>query len=144
MRLEKLNAGNVVLAATQQLSKALHDGKYLLLTVLAGHTITLPAAQGSGATFYLIEQVAPTSNSNIIKVQNSTDVMVGQVAVSGTTTASFAAGATDDTITENRTTTGGATRGGWLEILDLASGIWWVKGVLIGSGAVATPFSSTV
>jgi hypothetical protein len=144
MRLAKGNPSVFVAAAIQAVSKAIHDGAYMILSVLTGHTITLPAAIGSRARFQFVTSVAPTSNSNIIKVQNSTDRMIGQLSVSGTTTASFAAGATDDTITVNRTTTGGAVAGDTVWIEDVLPGIWLVYGQLNGSGAVATPFSSTV
>lgn len=144
MRLQKLNPGTVLLAATQQISKAIHDGKYLLLNVLTGHTITLPKAVGSGALFRFFESVAPTSNTTVIKVIDSVDVMAGQISVSGTTTASFATAAASDTITLNRTTTGGASNGEWIELVDMLPGIWSVAGSLNGSGAVATPFSSGV
>jgi hypothetical protein len=56
----------------------------------------------------------------------------------------FTPGANDDTITLNRTTTGGAQNGEWIQLVDIAPGSWWVSGVLMGSGAVATPFSATV
>jgi hypothetical protein len=70
--------------------------------------------------------------------------MIGNLSVSGTTTSSFAPGATDDTITMNRTTTGGAVAGDIVYADDILPGIWLIQGQLNGSGAVATPFSSTV
>ena len=48
MRLARLNPGFITLAAAVSLSKALHDGKTLLLNALTGHTITLPQALGLG------------------------------------------------------------------------------------------------
>jgi len=145
MRLAKGNPNVYVLAAgASTASKAIHDGAYVVLSALTGHTVTLPAAIGSRARFTFVTTVVPTSNSNIIKVANSVDRMIGQLSVSGTTTASFPAGATDDTITANRTTTGGATAGEILWVEDIQPGLWLVYGQLNGSGAVATPFSSTV
>lgn len=144
MRLQKGNPGTVVMAATQSVSKAIHEGRYLILNSLTGHTITLPKAIGSTARFSFFESVAPTSNSTIIKVIDGVDVMVGQISVSGTTSVSFPTVAASDTVTENRTTTGGASNGGWLEFVDMLPGVWAVTGSLNGSGAVATPFSATV
>lgn len=144
MRLEKLNPGNVVMNAAQSVSKAVHDGKYLVLNSLTGHAITLPKAVGGGANFSFIETVAPTSGSTTIKVIDGVDVMMGAIAVSGTTTASFPTAAASDTITLNRTTTGGASNGEWIELVDILPGVWAVRGNLNGSGAVATPFSATV
>ena len=48
MRLARLNPGFITLAVTVSLSKALHDGKTLLMNSLTGHTITLPQALGLG------------------------------------------------------------------------------------------------
>src|SRR5262249_58177519 len=100
-------------------AKVIEDGVYVVWTAVTGHTVTLPAAIGSRARFTFVTTVVPTSNSNIIKVANSVDRMIGQLSVSGTTTASFPAGATDDTITANRTTTGGATAGEILWVADI-------------------------
>jgi hypothetical protein len=134
----------ILLAATMTPSKAIHEDRHLLLNVLGGHTITLPPALGSKARFAFFESVAPTSNQTVIKVANSTDIMQGSLGVTGTTSGTFATTTTSDTITENRTTTGGALAGGWIELIDILSGIWAVRGVLNGSGTVATPFSATV
>src|SRR5262249_59445255 len=109
MRLAKGNPNVFVAAAAMTVSKAIHDGAYVIVSQLTGNTITLPAAIGSRARFCFVTTVAPTSNSNIYKVANGVDVMIGQLSVSGTTTASFPTAATSDTITANRTTTGGAT-----------------------------------
>ena len=147
MRLERLNPGVIVLPpGAFQVSKAVHDGKYLLFNDLAGHTVTLPAAVGSGADFTFIGQVSPTTNNNIVKVQNATDTMLGSLTISGTTTVAFPASAVAgaDLITMNRTTTGGGGRGEWLEFIDVAPGLWFVKGNLTGVGAPATPFTSGV
>lgn len=144
MRLARLNPGFVPAGSAIQLSKALHDGKTVFLDTLTGSVVTLPAALGSGCKIRVFERLAATSNSHIIKVQNTTDVMVGGVMISGTTTVLFPTGATSDTITLNRTTTGGATNGGVFEFEDVAPGFWAVRGAAHGTGAVATPFSAGV
>lgn len=140
----------ILLTATMTLSKAIHEDRILLLNVLAGHTITLPPAVGSKAFFRFFESVAPTSNTTVIKVASATDVMQGSLGIAATAggsifpTTSGSVGASSDTITENRTTTGGATAGGWIELLDAQTGLWFVRGVLNGSGVMATPFSAAV
>jgi hypothetical protein len=144
MRLAKLNPGFVAAGSTLLLSKAIHDGKTILLDTLTGSVVTLPAALGTGCKIRVVERVAATSNSHKMQVANTTDVMAGNVIVSGTTTVSFPTVAASDTITLNRTTTGGATNGGWFEFEDIAAGLWAVRGNANGSGAVATPFSAAV
>lgn len=147
MRLARLNPGFVTLpAGAFTLSKATHDGKTLIVNALTGHTVTLPPASGSGMRLRIVSTVAPTSNSNIIKVANTTDVMQGSARTSlasGVGT-NFPTAATSDTITLNRTTTGGATNGESIELEDIAPGIWNVWANLNGSGVLATPFSATV
>jgi len=150
MRLARLNPGLVTLDAVMSLSKAVHDGKTLLFTVLTGHTITLPPATGSGCKLRFSTKIAATSGSNIVKAQNSTDVMVGNLAISiaaGGALSAFQASPTlagADTVTMNRTTTGGAVAGDWFTLEDVAPGIWQISGVLNGTATPATPFSSGV
>lgn len=48
-----------------------------------------------------------------------------------------------DTITMSGSTTGGV-RGSMVELQDVASGIWMVRGSLVSTGAEATPFSAAV
>jgi hypothetical protein len=144
MRLQKLNPGLVNAGSTLLLSKSLHDGKTILLDTLTGSVVTLPAATGSQCKIRVFEKTAATSNSHKMQVQNSTDVMAGNVIVSGTTTVSFPTVAASDTITLNRTTTGGATNGGYFDFEDIAPGVWSIRGNANGSGAVATPFSAAV
>lgn len=144
MRLARLNPGFVPAGSAISLSKALHDGKTVFLDTLTGSVVTLPPALGSGCALRVFEKVAATSNAHIIKVQNSTDVMAGAVTVSGTTTVMFPTAAASDTITLNRTTSGGATNGGWFEFMDVAPGLWAVRGLAFGTGAVVTPFSAAV
>lgn len=141
-------AGFVAAGATKTLGPLDHD-KTIRLDTLAGSIVTLPAALGRGLRINAVVTVLATSNSHIIKVGNTTDVMRGLVlgsrVDSGNAVLGFAAGATDDTITLNRTTTGSVTLGEWLEFYDIAAGVWHVKGLLSATGAAfATPFSATV
>lgn len=150
MRLARLNPGFVTLPVTLSLSKAIHDGKVMLFNVLTGHVITLPPALGSGCRLRFSTLVAATSGSNIVKVQNSTDVMAGQLAISiaaGGALSAFQGAPTlsgADTITMNRGTTGGAVAGDWFVLEDMAPGVWQVSGILNGTATPATPFTAGV
>lgn len=149
-----LDAGGTVQQACVAAGSALtltrdtHDGKIILLDTAAGSTCTLPAASGSGARFKFVVSVLATSNSHIVKVANATDIIQGIVNTIDTdtagTTTGFASAADSDTITLNRTTTGSAMRGEWLEIVDVASGVFVVSGQLANTGSGATPFSAAV
>lgn len=124
-----------------------HSGKLIALDTAAGTTATLPAASGSGAKFRFYVSVLATSNSHIVKVANATDVFIGMIFSMDDTSdnaVAFAAAATSDTITLNRTTTGSVSKGEYIEIEDIASGIFLVRGFITNSGTPATPFSATV
>ena len=121
----------------------LYNGYLTLMSRAAGITITLPAASGSQAVYRFLVITSLSSNSHIIKVANSTDVFIGSCAVSGTTGTTFSTLATSDTITMNATTQGGLA-GSYVEVQDVRTGFWIVRGCLVGSGTAATPFSAAV
>lgn len=132
--------------ATLTITAALHAGKVVTLNRAAGVTVTLPAASGTGNIYRFYVGTAVTSNNDIIKVANASDTMVGHVLstlAAGGTTFGETAGGTDDTITMNGTTTGGLV-GSWVECVDFATNVWFVRGLLAGSGALASALSATV
>lgn len=132
---------------TLTLTVASHAGRPVLLDTLTGSVVTLPAATGSQAEFEVITSVIATSNSHIVKVANATDVMTGALAVvdnaDGTCTM-FGTVAASDTITLNRGTTGSVKIGERFFLKDVKAGFWAVSGVVVATGAEATPFSATV
>lgn len=141
----RLIAGGGTLSLTQ----LLHDGKTVLFDTAAGSVLTLPASSGSGMRIRAVVSVLATSNAHVIQCVG-TDMMQGAVGIIDTDTSDatiqFAAivGDTFDTITMNRTTTGLAAPGDWVELEDVVSGVWAVRGLIRASGSVATPFSSAV
>ncbi len=142
-------SGRLVSAgSTLAVTEASHDGKTILLNSLTGSVATLPAATGSGAKFRFKISVVATSNSHVVKVANSSDIIQGVVLMVDTDTAGtvtgWAAGASDDTVTMNRSDTGSVKRGEWLELEDAASNLWLISGCLSNTGSGATPFSATV
>ena len=141
-----VSARQVLAGSTLAVTVALHDGKTVLFDQLAGSVCTLPAAAGTGARIRFATSVLATSNSHIVKV-TGTDIMVGAITVidaADDTLTTFATTATSDTITLNRTTTGSVRIGEMIEIEDIKAGFWAVRGVLVGTGGEATPFSATV
>jgi hypothetical protein len=125
-----------------------HDGGVIKLDTLAGSIVTLPAAGGTGMSFRFVVTVIATSNSHIVKVANANDTMQGIIVVDGDDAANaavaFTAGATADTITLNRSTTGSVTIGEWFDVMDIAPNKWQVVGATTATGVEATPFSATV
>lgn len=124
-----------------------HADRTLLLDRAAGVAVTLPKATGSGAKYKFRIKTLATSNNYIIKVGNTTDILQGLImalsdgsdAVLGWETA-----ADSDTITLNRTTQGTTKVGHWIEVEDIASGVYAVSGQIAQSGTEATPFSAGV
>ena len=137
----------VAAGATLAMSRDSHDGKIVKLDTAAGSIVTLPASTGSGAVYKFLVTVTATSNSHVIKVANATDEMRGFVIQdSDTATAPniWWAADNDDTITLNRTTSGLAAQGEYFELVDAASGVFFVRGYSQASGTEVTPFSATV
>lgn len=147
-RIADVSARLVAGGSTLTITQALHDGKIVKLDTAAGTVCTLPAATGSGSVFRFVVSVLATSNSHIVKVANSSDIIQGVINTIDTdtagTTTGWASGASDDTITLNRSTTGSAMRGEWIELTDMATNLWTVRGQLANTGSGATPFSATV
>lgn len=130
--------------ATIAITAAAHLGSRVVLNRAAGVTVTLPASSGSGNRYEFFLAV-DASGSQIIKVANATDVMMG-VAYLGNDSAGascFYTADASDTITLNGTTTGGY-KGAKVVVDDIASGKWAVFVYSEASGAEATPFSATV
>jgi hypothetical protein len=137
----------VAAGATLTLTELAHDGKIIALDTAAGSIVTLPPATGSGMRVRVVVTVTATSNSHIVKVTTD-DTMVGFVHNNDldlTPVAFYKAGGTDDTITMNRTTTGGVI-GDELEFIDIKADLWLVKGAItcVAGSNIATPFSATV
>lgn len=141
----KPNLGVVAVTASTLTARVdAHAGVPVVLNRAAGITVTLPAATGSGASFEFIIGTTVTSNSTIIKVANSSDVMAGALTVAtdiaGVTCPTTS---TSDTITLNGSTTGGVI-GSRVKLIDVATNLWSVSGELVSTGTEATPFSATV
>jgi hypothetical protein len=73
----------------------------------------------------------------------TTDIIQGAIIVGTAATAgTMAATATSDKLVMNGSTTGGLL-GSYVEVTDVVSGAWVVRGALVSTGAAATPFSAS-
>lgn len=141
-----VNGKVVALTAATTITRDSHDARILYLNAAAGKAITLPAASGSGSRYRFILGTTVTSIGHTIKVANATDIMIGNALVlqdGGDTLVAFETASDTDTITLNGTTTGGI-KGDEIEVIDVASGVFFVKLLLSATGTEATPFSATV
>ena len=136
--------------ATDSVTIAEHAGRTLLLGEVGGNaavTLTLPAATGTGAVYKFIVSVTNTSNYKI-QVADATDTIDGIMLYldeDGTAVTAFPTVAASDTITLNGGTTGGIV-GYYLELIDIATNQYHVRGVMrVAAGAnPATPFTAAV
>ena len=139
--------GRVVpLSAATSITRDAHGDRVVYITGTTGRAFTLPAAIGSGVKYRFVLGTNVTSGSHTIKVANATDVMIGHavaLADAGDTLVGFETAADTDTISLNGSTTGGK-KGDEIEIIDVASGVFFVKTLISATGSEATPFSATV
>lgn len=134
---------NSTLTASAAITQDTYNGQIINLSAAAGMTITLPAATGTNAVYRFVVSTTVTSNSYKIQVANATDVLVGKASVAGTTGTVFSTLTASDTLTMNGSTQGGVA-GSYVEVMDLASGVFIVRANLLGSGTPITPFSAAV
>ena len=102
-------------------------------------------ANNEGVTYTI--WVPTTISTSSLKIgTGGTDRFVGYVlsidSDSTDATRGFGAGANDDFINFNGTTTGGVA-GTWVQIVAIAALKYMVTGVAVGSGTVATPFATS-
>jgi len=135
----------VTAITTLAVTQALHDGRNILLSLLAGFTSTLPAATATGAIYLFTIGIVRTSNSYVINT-TGTDVFNGLVQIApnagGAGGAESFGSTANKTFTMNATTQGGLLIGDWVEFTDIQTGVWAVTGLLTGSGSLITPFSN--
>ena len=143
-------AAVAALAATLAVTAALHAGKVIAFGKTDGTTVTLPAATGTGNRYTFVIAVTATSNANIIKVANATDVMDGSLNLQADDDADgtlkcWMAEVGDDTMSFAGAATTGGIVGGLIECIDYAAGFWSCFARTISSGgSEATPFSAGV
>lgn len=132
--------------STLTLTELLHDGKTVLFDQADGTVLTLPPATGTGMRIRCLVGVTATSVSHIVVCAGS-DELLGtflQTQISDDSVLQYEA-ATGDSFVKvswNRTTTGLAIIGDWVEFQDVATALWAVHGAGRASGSVATPFST--
>ncbi len=138
----------VVATATLAVTQALHEGKTILLSLLASFTSTLPAATGTGNMYRFMNGIVTTSGGGYVIATDGTAVFKGSLLLTKVGTTFDNAGAAEafatttlKNITLNATTTGGLTIGDWVQVQDIAANVWAVTGLLTGSGSLVTPFS---
>lgn len=146
VRMTTVSQRNVSVTAALTLDERLHENRTLVLNSTALLGVTVPVATGSGAIYRFIVGTVNT-NSYTIKPPVGTTLFKGTILQTNSSASGALRGwspaATDDTITLNGTTTGGAAIGDYIELQDIAANTYAVRGSVTSAGA-ATPYSDTV
>ncbi len=144
---------NIVTAITTlTVTKPLHEGKTILLSLAGGFTSTLPLATGSGDKYKFVIGVVPTTSSTYVINAAGSDVIKGALPVTkagagtdySTANTAFSfnlATAVTVTIGGTNSPKGGAAIGDWVLFEDIASAVWGITGVLTAATTPTTPFS---
>ena len=158
-------AAVVEITTSTTLSPEAHGGRIISVggSLAAALTLTLPAinvstnsiTSGPGqdpstanneGVVYTIWVPTTISTSSLKIGPNGTNKYVGTLLSVDTDSSDavvgFTAGATNDFINLNGTTTGGVA-GSWVQIFAIAANKYMVTGNVLGSGTVATPFADS-
>jgi hypothetical protein len=136
----------VALTGTAAITAADHAGRICYITGSgSAYTYTLPEATGTGHVYTFIMGEVNTSNTVFTTADATNADYRGQAQLldlDGSTISGFAPAATDELITLNGTTTGGAI-GDKVVITDIATDVWQVNitGNVPAGSNPATPFS---
>jgi hypothetical protein len=154
----------VEITSSTTLNPVAHAGRIISVggTLAADVTLTLPAintsanASSSGpgndpdtanneGVVYTIWVPTTIATSSLKIGTNGTDKFVGTIlgvdTDSSNALVAYTAGASDDFINFNGSTTGGVA-GSWVQIVAIAANKYMVNGIALGSGSVATPFAT--
>jgi len=147
VRMATTGMRNILNATSITLDQRIHEGRTIVLNSAVAVTDIVPVATGSGAIYKFIVGAVNT-NGYVLKPPVGTTLFKGTILQtnSGASGAlrGWSPGATDDTITLNGTTTGGAAVGDYIEIQDIAANTYAVRGSITCTGTAATPYSDTV
>jgi len=155
----------VEITSSTTLNPVAHAGRIISVggTLAANVVLTLPAintsanASSSGpgndpntanneGVVYTIWVPTTIATSSLKIGTNGTDKFVGTIlgvdTDSSNALVAYTAGATNDFINLNGTTTGGVA-GSWVQIVAIAANKYMVNGIALGSGTVATPFADS-
>jgi len=155
----------VEITSSTTLNPVAHAGRIISVggTLAADVTLTLPSintsanASSSGpgndpntanneGVVYTIWVPTTIATSSLKIGTDGTDKFVGTIlgvdTDSSNALVAYTAGATNDFINFNGSTTGGVA-GSWVQIVAIAANKYMVNGIALGSGTVATPFADS-
>lgn len=136
----------VVLCTASTTLTQRQSGAKVVLSAAAGLTLTLPAPE-EGMQFEVAVAVTRTSNSYKIITDATTTFLLGAVMAGDGTIATSGDVFEADGTTIRAVTIDGDTKGGFigstLKFTCINATQWFVEGLLIGTGTMATPFATS-
>lgn len=113
----------------------------------AGIVYTLPTSAPVGARFVFNTITTITSNAAKVITGSASEFLVGAVIAGSATVADSgdmftADGSSHRAISSNGSTTGGVV-GDAYEVIKISSTQWLIRGLISGSGTLATPFAAS-
>jgi len=159
-------ASVVVITSSTTLNPIDHGGRIISVggTLAADVTLTLPTINASAnpttsgpgqdpstanneGVVYTIWVPTTIATSSLKIATDGTDKYIGTIIMNdtdsdGATLVGFSAAAANDFINLNGTTTGGVA-GSWVSIFAIDALKYMVKGTVLGTGTVATPFANS-
>lgn len=130
------------LAATTVLDATACGKEFLLNSAGVLNTTTLPAATGTGCRITMTVQAINTSNYVVNPA--GTDKIKGGLIFASDNASNAELGFENTSashVTLNGTTSGGAAIGDYATFVDIAAGVWVIRGQVTESGSEVTPFS---
>lgn len=142
----KIGPVPVIITGATTLTAALHAGRVVSVTGTgAGYAITMPTPAATGNVYTLFyAEIAGSGNHTVVTAGASEEFSGGVGISSDIAGVTFLSADNDDTITMNRTTSGGAVAGSWLRFTDINSTDWMMEGFLLSSGSESDPFTAGV
>lgn len=136
--------GNVTSVTAATLAPtAQQSGTTFLLNRAAGCTITLPAPV-VGVNYKFVVQTAVTSNDYGMDTDGASTFLAGVIqqviAASATSEGQAGDGTSHVSLNMNGSTTGGLV-GSYHTVTAISGTVWWVDGIHVGSGTLATGFA---
>lgn len=142
--LDNPDGGIVTATAAFTATPLTHAGRTVLLSLLAGFAVTMPAATGSGLVYRFAVGIVNTSGSYAISCPANTlfGNIVNGISGAGGTASTFVAttGTGLTSVTLDALNKGGQSMGDWLALQDVAASKWYCTGV-VTSTTPATPFA---
>lgn len=138
--------GAPIAVGSSTTATAAQAGLTFKLDTVGGSTLTLPAATGTGNTYYVVVTATTTGGAHKVLAASGSDFMNGIVTGENANTAKCFASAASTNHSLQMPFAGSQPSGGfigdWFTLTDVATNLWTVRGMYQAGTTPTTPFSS--